>query len=87
MANTGMPGFMTYRETALIFRLLSDEDAAQAIKAACTYYLTGKEIQVSEQAGEVFSVMKASIDRDFSKYQEKSEKSRKAAHKSWENRR
>ena len=28
-----MPGYMTYREAALIFSLMPDEEAAKAIKA------------------------------------------------------
>lgn len=33
------PGYMTYREAALMFSLMSEDDAAKAIKATVNYYL------------------------------------------------
>ena len=54
---------MTYREAAIMFSLMPDEEAAQAIKATVNYYLYGV-------AGKVFEIMRADIDRNNEKYQE-----------------
>lgn len=35
------PGYMTYREAAIMFSLMPDTDAAAAIKATVGYYLYG----------------------------------------------
>lgn len=63
------PGFMTYREAALIFSLIGDAEAAQAIKATVNYYLYGKEPErLDGMAQTVFSIMKNDIDRNNEKY-------------------
>ena len=36
------PGYMTYREAALMFSLMPESDAAKAIKATVNYYLYGQ---------------------------------------------
>lgn len=36
-----VPGYMTFREAALLFSLMQDEDAAKAIKATVNYFLDG----------------------------------------------
>ena len=33
------PGYMTYREAALMFSLMPESDAAKAIRATVNYYL------------------------------------------------
>ena len=35
------PGYMTYREAAIMFSLMPESDAAKAIKATVNYYLYG----------------------------------------------
>ena len=35
------PGYMTYREAAIMFSLMPDGEVAQAIKATVNYYLYG----------------------------------------------
>lgn len=35
------PGYMTYREAAIMFSLMQPSDAAKAIKATVDYYLYG----------------------------------------------
>lgn len=58
-----MPGYMTYREAALIFALMPDMEAAQAIKATVIYYLNGEVAELSGAPAQVFEIMRASIDR------------------------
>ncbi len=61
---------MTYREAAIMFSLMPDEDAAQAIKATVNYYLYGTAADLEGVAGKVFEIMRADIDRNNEKYQE-----------------
>lgn len=71
------PGFMTYREAAVIFSLIGDAEAAQAIKATVNYYLYGKEPEALDGMAEVvFSIMKADIDRNNEKYNHIAERNR-----------
>lgn len=65
-----MPGYMTYREAALMFSLMPDNDAAQAIKATVDYYLYGEATELTGVAAKVFEIMRADIDRGKEKYQE-----------------
>ena len=64
------PGYMTYREAAIMFSLMPDEEAAQAIKATVNYYLYGVVEDLGGVAGKVFEIMRADIDRNNAKYQE-----------------
>lgn len=63
------PGYMTYREAAIMFSLMPDEEAAQAIKATVNYYLYGTMADLDGVAGKVFEIMRADIDRNNEKYQ------------------
>ncbi len=65
-----MPGYMTYREAAIMFSLMPDEEAAQAIKATVNYYLYGANADLQGVARKVFEIMQADIDRNNEKYQE-----------------
>lgn len=64
------PGYMTYREAAIMFSLMPEEQAAKAIKATVNYYLYGRETVLEDVAAEVFEIMKADIDRNNAKYLE-----------------
>ena len=64
-----VPGYMTYREAAIMFSLMPDNEAAKAIKATVNYYLYRRVTQLEGVAGEVFSIMMADIDRNNIKYQ------------------
>lgn len=65
------PGYMTYREAAIMFSLMSDDDAAAAIKATVSYYLYGTLPEdISGVAAQVFNIMRVDIDRNNEKYQE-----------------
>jgi hypothetical protein len=64
------PGYMTYREAAIMFSLMPDSEAAKAIKATVNYYLYGTEIQLDGVAGAVYAIMRADIDRNNEKYDE-----------------
>ena len=71
------PGYMTYREAALMFSLMPEPDAAKAIKATVNYYLYGTETELDGVAGKVFEIMRADIDRGKEKYQEIVKRNRK----------
>lgn len=64
------PGYMTYREAAIMFSLMPDAEAAHAIKATVSYYLYGEVTDLVGVAGQVFEIMRADIDRNNAKYQE-----------------
>ena len=65
------PGYMTYREAALMFSLMPESDAAKAIKATVNYYLYGTAPSGLDGVAEkVFEIMQADIDRNNAKYQE-----------------
>lgn len=63
------PGFMIYREAAIMLSLLPDEAAGQVIKAAAFYFLRGTAPDdIEETASQVFEVLQESIDRCNDKY-------------------
>lgn len=69
---------MTYREAAIIFSLMPDIEAAQAIKATANYFLYGTTPEnLSGAAKQVFNIMQADIDRDAKKYAQMVERNRK----------
>ncbi len=78
-----MPGFMTYKEAALMFTLMPEADAAAAIRAACNYYLYGEIPELDGIAAKVFDIEKASIDRGRGKYADQVEGGKKGAEKRW----
>lgn len=63
-----MPGFMTYKEAALLFTFLEDEEAAAAIKAACNYYLYDTITPLEGRAQRVFESEMDAIDRGRKSY-------------------
>ena len=63
------PGYMTYREAAIMFSLMPEPDAARAIKATVNYYLYGSDTALDGIAAQVFNIMKADIDRNNDKYE------------------
>lgn len=63
-----VPGYMTFREAALLFSLMQDEDAAKAIKATVNYFLDGTITELEGNAEKVFKIMRADIDRNAEKY-------------------
>ena len=63
------PGYMTYREAAIMFSLMPEPDAARAIKATVNYYLYGTDAALDGVAAQVFDIMKADIDRNNDKYE------------------
>lgn len=65
------PGYMTYREAALIFSLMPDREAAQAIKATANYFLYGILPEGLEgTAVQAFGIMREDIDRNNEKYRQ-----------------
>ena len=78
------PGFMVYREAAIMLALIPPEDAAAAIKAACDYFVRGMEPQsLDGYSAHVYETLREGIDRGAKKYQAKSEQNRKSAEKRW----
>ena len=68
---TQAPGYMTYREAALIFSLMPEREAAQAIKATANYFLYGTMPEGGDGAAvQVFDIMRADNDRNNEKYQQ-----------------
>lgn len=63
-----MPGYMTYREAALMFTFMPDEEAAKAIKATTNYFLYGTVEELAGITAQVFEIMKSSIDRGRESY-------------------
>lgn len=79
------PGYMTYREAAIMFSLMPDTEAAQAIKATVNYYLYGTVADLGGVAGNVFEIMRADIDRNNEKYQKICSRNEKNINKRWGN--
>lgn len=78
------PGFMTYREAAIMFSLMPEHDAAQAIKATCEYYLYHHiRSDLTGTALQVFHIMQADIDRNNAKYQEVVKRNRRNIESRW----
>lgn len=78
------PGFMTYREAAIMFSLMPEMDAAKAIKATVDYYLYGSvRDDLSGSAEQVFAIMRADIDRNNEKYEKTVERNRENVKKRW----
>ena len=78
-----MPGYMTYREAALMFSLMPKEDAADAIKATVDYYLYGTITELNGVSAQVFEIMRSSIDRGRDTYRKKSEGGKKGNAARW----
>ncbi len=79
------PGFVVYREAAIMLALIPAEDAAAAIKAACDYFVRGMEPQsLDGYSVHVYETLREGIDRSTKKYQAKSEQNRKSAEKRWQ---
>lgn len=79
------PGYMTYREAAIMFSLMPDDEAAQAIKATVNYYLYGATADLDGVAEKVFEIMRADIDRNNEKYQKTVERNKNNINKRWGN--
>lgn len=78
-----MPGFMTYKEAALLFSILGEQEAAAAIKATCDYFLYGITPELTGAAAKVFEIERAAIDRGRESYQAKVNGGRAGANKRW----
>lgn len=69
MENREMPGFMTYREIALIYTAIDDETAGKVIKAVCDYFwFRKKETCFTDKAKYIYDMMVSSIDRGQESY-------------------
>ena len=79
-----MPGYMTYREAALIFSLMPDEEAAKAIKGTVNYFLWRDVPELTGTALKVFEIMRASIDRSRTAYEKKVDGGKQGAINRWQ---
>lgn len=79
-----MPGFMLYRESALIFSMMPDDDAAKTIKALSDYYLYGELPALEGRARQIFELAKSGIDRGREAYRQSVENGRKGARIRWQ---
>ena len=78
------PGYMTYREAAIMFSLMPESDAAKAIKATVNYYLYGQiPSNLDGVAEKVFQIMRADIDRNNDKYRKICERNSENINKRW----
>lgn len=77
------PGYMTYREAALIFSLMPDDEAAQAIKATVNYFLRGEVPNLTGAPAQVFDIMRSSIDRGQEIYKARVEGGRRGGNAHW----
>ena len=78
------PGYMTFREAAIMFSLMPDEDAAKAIKATVNYFLYNQVADLDGVAGSVFAIMKADIDRNDQKYVDICKRNKDNINKRWQ---
>lgn len=78
------PGYMTFREAAIMFSLMPDEDAARAIKATVNYFLYNQVADLDGVAGSVFAIMKADIDRNDQKYVDICKRNKDNINKRWQ---
>lgn len=78
------PGYMTFREAALMFSLMPEPDAAKAIKATVNYYLYGEiPDSLDGVSAQVFHIMRADIDRNNEKYRKIVKRNRENIGKRW----
>lgn len=64
-----MPGFMTYREVALIYASLDDEAAGKVIKAVCDFFCFGtRDSSFEGRAQHIYETMISAIDKDQDSY-------------------
>ena len=67
-----MPGFMTYREVALIYAALDDVTAGKVIKAVCNYYCFGIETEgFTNRTAEIYDTMLCKMDKDQASYEKR----------------
>lgn len=72
-----MPGFMTYREVALIYAALDDETAGKVIKAVCDYYCFGFETDgFTDRAAEIYDTMLCKMEKDQASYNKRCDANR-----------
>ena len=80
------PGYMTYREAAIMFSLMEEPEAAKAIKATVKYYLYGEmPEEIIGVAAQVLNIMRADIDRNNDKYQKIVDRNKANINKRWGN--
>lgn len=81
--NKQMQAFMVFSETALMLKMLPDEDAGKVIKAAVRYFLNGEVVKLEGLNEEVAEVARAGIDKSKSMYAQKVEAGKASAAARW----
>ena len=80
-----MQAFMVFFETALMLKMLPDEDAGKVIKAAVRYFLNGEIVELDGLPAEVAEVARLGVDKSRSLYAQKVEAGRASAAVRWGN--
>ena len=75
------PSFLIYLDYEEQFKLLTDEQLGQLIKAIIKYEKTGEMIELEGMLKMAFSFIKTQLDRDREKYKAKCQKNRENAKK------
>jgi len=86
MEDKQMPGFMTFREGAVIYTILPDEDAGRLVKAAAVYYLNGTEPDLPEQLRSAFTVMQSGVEHGRESWEKRRMHGKRAAEARWNRR-
>ena len=81
------PGYMLYKEAALMLSILGDEDAGKIIKAACKFFLSGEEPENLPDIATrlIYESIHDAIVKNASKYQKTSERNRRNIEKRYQN--
>jgi len=83
MENKIMPGFMIYREAALLIGYLKKNEAGELIQAAVSYYLTGEVPVLRPNLQQLFLLLRENIDKGHDAWEKKREAGRKGNEKRW----
>lgn len=78
-----MPAFMVFRETALMLKLMPDEQAGQIVKAAVRCFLHGEVAELSGDCAEVLQTAMDGVDKSRMYYEKKSDAGAKGAAARW----
>lgn len=85
MSERKRPGFMLYHGTARTLANLPREDAGELIRAVCLYELEGQEPTIENPIlAAVFQSIKAELEEDARRYQERCEQNARNIRARWE---
>lgn len=79
----GAPGFMTYREAAIMLTMLPDYEAGRVIKATAAYFLRGEVAELPGVCAQVFETMRGGVDRGLESWRASVEGGRRGGRRRW----